>query len=163
MGSLSLFHCKKMSWGPTENYLLKPLSKYAKPFNPITFKEGRIHCSSSRIQPSTAVCHYDSRKLRYHPPLHSRDSIQKTQNKSSSEARRYNQSLKRASFIENLKERRNLDPLEMLTEDGDWSREQFWDVSKFLRQSARTTEILLLLICVILLLIHLEEKTSQNF
>lgn len=47
----------------------------------------------------------------------------------------------RVSSLEKFKTKKDSDPVLVLEEDGDWSKEQFWDVVSLLRQSSRSREI----------------------
>ena len=50
--------------------------------------------------------------------------------------------------------RQNSCPLRLLGEDGDWTKEHFWAVVRFLRHTARAQEVLQVCVCVSTVLLH---------
>lgn len=69
--------------------------------------------------------------------------------------------LKRTLF-EKLKHK-DSDPVQILEEDGDWSKELFWAVVGFLNQTSRSNHVLQVIFCSIWLLIGSWILTKRNW
>ncbi|XP_073046091.1 pentatricopeptide repeat-containing protein At4g14190, chloroplastic [Primulina eburnea] len=101
-----------------------------------------IRCSSP---PLPTPLNHSNKKSEYNPSSsvsYSKCLSADSQKNSSSIDRIRAHYLERDSSLEKLKTNKDSDPVRVLEEDGDWSKEQFWDVVSFLRQSSRSREIL---------------------
>ncbi|XP_027165625.1 pentatricopeptide repeat-containing protein At4g14190, chloroplastic [Coffea eugenioides] len=125
-----------MTWAPPTAYhqLHKPFTAFLSPC-----KTPALHLLISCS--STESCNRDN-KGHYHSPSRSQQSFQKIKKNHSLQPKRLNQRHKRDSFVEWVKEKKQSDATDILQQDGDWSKEQFWDFIRFLRESSRTSEIL---------------------
>lgn len=121
---------------PTYHHLHKPLTAFLSPCKTPTLHL-QVYCSSTESRNRNNKPHYQ-----YHPPCHSLQSFQKIKKIHSLRTKQFNQRHKRDSFVGRDKEKKQSDPTDILRQDGDWSKEQFWDFIRLLRDSSRTSEIL---------------------